>query len=130
MIATSTPLCSQRPIPKRSPLWSQSDQLHKKWRTFSYLKCSRGLYRNSPGRRSQSYCMTYMSHTKWIYMEWCIQEDLKTLQDWFRANKLTLNINKLVCICFSNKESSPLQIKIGEETLLNGKKNEVSRCLD
>ena len=28
------------------------------------------------------------------YLKWCIEEDLKTLNDWFKANKLTLNLEK------------------------------------
>ena len=52
----------------------------------------------------------FFSHRNLNYCEWCIQCDLQVLQDWFKANKLTLNINKSVCMHFSSKE--PKQIKI------------------
>ena len=42
----------------------------------------------------------YISHGNKNYMEWCIQQDLITLQDWFCANKLTLNLNKTVYMHF------------------------------
>ena len=46
----------------------------------------------------------YLSHKNKKYREWCIQEDLKTLQDWFQANKLILNLSKTVCMQFQNKK--------------------------
>ena len=33
-------------------------------------------------------------------MKWCIETELIELVDWFRANGLTLNLNKTVCILF------------------------------
>ena len=42
----------------------------------------------------------YVSHGNKNYVEWCIQQDLITLQDWFCANKLTLNLNKTVYMHF------------------------------
>ena len=42
---------------------------------------------------------------------------MKTLQDWFKANKLTLNINKSVAMHFSNKISRNIEIKIDNLTL-------------
>ena len=29
------------------------------------------------------------------YLKWCVEEDLKRLDDWFKANKLTLNLKKI-----------------------------------
>ena len=54
----------------------------------------------------------YMSHRNLNYCKWCIQSDLEILQDWFRANKLTLNINKSVCMHYSVKESKEIKIVI------------------
>ena len=54
----------------------------------------------------------FFSHRNLNYCEWCIQADLLVLQDWFRANKLTLNVNKSVCMHFASKESRPIQITI------------------
>ena len=47
----------------------------------------------------------YITHNKQNYMGWCIQEDLKILQDWFKANKLTLNLTKSVCMNFSKRKT-------------------------
>ena len=59
----------------------------------------------------------YFSHKNKNYRAWCIQEDLQIFQDWFNANKLTLNIGKLVCMHFGkNKEQNPT-ITIGDETI-------------
>ena len=46
----------------------------------------------------------YYSGTHKRLIEWCLQSDLKTLQDWFRANTLTLNINKSVVMSFDPKK--------------------------
>lgn len=38
--------------------------------------------------------------------------------DWFKANKLTLNINKTECILFNNKLTpSTFEISIGENVI-------------
>ena len=42
----------------------------------------------------------YHSHKNLRYLQWCIQEELKQLMDWFRANKLTLNLSKSCCMVF------------------------------
>ena len=45
------------------------------------------------------------------YTRWCIEHDLKVLADWFKANKLTLNLNKTVAMKFrKNKPKAQLQI--------------------
>ena len=40
-----------------------------------------------------------------------MQVDLEILQDWFKANKLTLNLNKSVAMHFSNKNDHKIEIK-------------------
>ena len=45
----------------------------------------------------------YITHTKLNYIRFCVETDLSTLQDWFLANKLTLNVGKSVCILFGQK---------------------------
>ena len=45
----------------------------------------------------------YISGRNKSYLEHCIAIDLNSIQDWFRANKLTLNVSKSVCIVFSLK---------------------------
>ena len=42
----------------------------------------------------------YISHTNLNFITFALEHDLSILQDWFYANKLTLNINKSVAILF------------------------------
>ena len=46
----------------------------------------------------------FYSHTNFTYLEWCIQQDLQSLADWFRANRLTLNLDKSVYMLFSKNK--------------------------
>ena len=56
----------------------------------------------------------YITHKSIDYIKFCIETDLNTLQDWFIANKLTLNVSKSVCILFSkNKQQINLNISLG-----------------
>ena len=51
----------------------------------------------------------YSTHRDIRHLTWYIREDLEMLSDWFKANKLTLNLDKSVCILFgkpANKRSS------------------------
>ena len=41
------------------------------------------------------------SHRNLRYLTFCIEHDLELVQDWFNANKLTLNVDKTVCMVFS-----------------------------
>ena len=47
----------------------------------------------------------YKSHRNVRYLKWCIEEDLKTISDWFKANKLSLNLNKTVYVFFGNSKN-------------------------
>ena len=47
----------------------------------------------------------YMTHRNYNYLTWCIEQDLETLSDWFRANLLTLNEEKSVTMTFLPKNS-------------------------
>ena len=40
------------------------------------------------------------------YLKYCIEQDLCTLQDWFNANKLTLNVEKTVRMLFSPNQNN------------------------
>ena len=53
----------------------------------------------------------YITHRSVDYIRFCIESDLNTLQDWFIANKLTLNVSKLVCILFS-RQHQPMSLNI------------------
>ena len=60
----------------------------------------------------------YKSHRNTRYLKWCTEQDLIKISDWFKANKLTLNIGKTVYMFFRNNncKSKPLleinQIKL------------------
>ena len=43
----------------------------------------------------------YKSHYNLQYLKFCVEHDMQSLQEWFCANKLTLNVQKSVCILFS-----------------------------
>ena len=45
----------------------------------------------------------YHSHKNLRHLKWIIEKHLKQLMDWFKANKLTLNLNKTECMLFSPK---------------------------
>ena len=39
----------------------------------------------------------YKRHRNLVYLQWCVQDDMNRIMDYFRINKLTLNLNKTVC---------------------------------
>ena len=43
------------------------------------------------------------SHANKHYLRFCVMEDLLSIQDWFYANKLTLNLSKTVYLFFEHK---------------------------
>ena len=48
---------------------------------------------------------------------WCLQDELSRLYDWFKANSLTLNLDKSVCMLFSNKDNLELNLIVGNTKL-------------
>ena len=59
----------------------------------------------------------YKGHRNLRYLIWCIENDLSNLDDWFRANKLTLNVGKSVQMIFSKKKNVDTCIKLGDTEL-------------
>ena len=60
----------------------------------------------------------YYSHNNIRYLKWSIEQDINRIMDWFKANKLTLSINKTECIYFNNKKSPDIfEINIGETVI-------------
>ena len=61
----------------------------------------------------------YITHTNLNYIRFCVETDLSTLQDWFLANKLTLNVGKSVCILFGQKngQKENLNARLGDENI-------------
>ena len=45
----------------------------------------------------------YKSHRNLKYLSWCVEDDMSTIVKWFQANKLTLNIDKTVCLLFQKQ---------------------------
>ena len=62
----------------------------------------------------------YKTHRNLVYLKWCLEDDLCTLSDWFAANKLTLNLDKTVCMLFhKNNKTSEIELKIKDMTIMN-----------
>ncbi len=61
----------------------------------------------------------YYTHSVLQTLYKCINDDLETLTDWYKANKLVLNITKTNYILFTpqtkNKDINTLQIKLGTD---------------
>ena len=51
----------------------------------------------------------YCSHKNLKYLKWCIEQDLSSISDWFRANKLTLNVSKSECVIFGPNRKSTIE---------------------
>ena len=45
----------------------------------------------------------YKSHRNLQYLTWCIEDDMRRVITWFRINKLTLNLEKTVCLLFQKQ---------------------------
>ena len=60
----------------------------------------------------------YKSHRNIRYLKWCIEQDLMAISDWFKANKLTLNVGKTVYMFFGNSKcNSKPNLEINQITL-------------
>ena len=62
----------------------------------------------------------YKSHRNLKYLNWCIEDDMKTIVKWFQVNKLTLNIEKTVCLLFQKQgHSDEIHIKVDNISIQN-----------
>ena len=59
----------------------------------------------------------YKSHRNLKYLSWCVEDDMKTIVKWFQANKLTLNIDKTVCLLFQ-KQGNTKKIHIRVDNII------------
>ena len=48
----------------------------------------------------------YKTHNNLRFLKWSLEQEFVTLLDWFRANKLTLNLDKTACILFQKSGST------------------------
>ena len=64
----------------------------------------------------------YKTHRNLVYLKWSLEDDLCTLSDWFAANKLTLNLDKTVCMLFQkNNKNSEIELKVKDMIIANQK---------
>ena len=49
----------------------------------------------------------YLGHKNRHYLRYCVESDLINIQDWFNANRLTLNCNKMVYMLFEKQPNIP-----------------------
>ena len=64
----------------------------------------------------------YKTHRNLNYLKWCIQDDMQTLADWFKANKLTLNLEKTICLLFQQSGScKELELVVDNVTIRTSK---------
>ena len=63
----------------------------------------------------------YKSHRNLRYLQWCVQDDMNRVIEYFRINKLTLNLNKTVCVLFQKNKVKLNEIKLnlGTHTITN-----------
>ena len=60
----------------------------------------------------------YKSHRNIRYLKWWIEQDLMAISDWFKANRLTLNLGKTVYMFFGNSKcNSKPKLEINQITL-------------
>ena len=72
----------------------------------------------------------YKTHRNLNYLKWCIQDDMLTLSDWFKANKLTLNLEKTISLLFQQSGScKELEITIDTVTIRTTKETNVPRTV-
>ena len=60
------------------------------------------------------YTTLYYSHSDLKLLQFCIEHDLSNIIDWFKANGLTLNLNKTEGMLFSVKGFKKINLKIDE----------------
>ena len=53
-------------------------------------------------------------HRNLRYLKWCVEEDMRGLVDWLKANKLTINLDKTEVVLFS-KDKTQIHIELEME---------------
>ena len=48
----------------------------------------------------------YKTHRNLRYLKWCLEDEMQTITKWFAANKLTLNLDKTVCVLFQKNHKT------------------------
>ena len=70
----------------------------------------------------------YLSKKNLNYLQWCIEYDVRSIIDWFKANKLTLNLSKTICIVFNppGRKKISVELEFGDVKL---KSSDVTKFL-
>ena len=53
-----------------------------------------------------------IGHKNHVYLKYCIESDLEIVQDWFNANKLTLNLAKTTYMTFHTKTNTAADLNL------------------
>ena len=53
----------------------------------------------------------YKGHRNLNYLKWCLETDLSNIIQWFKTNKLTLNVNKTVFMFFGSNATRVKRIR-------------------
>ena len=60
----------------------------------------------------------WFGHRNENYLKYCVERELAILGDWFKANKLTLNVDKSVFLMFNRKGQGNInQLKLGDSLI-------------
>ena len=54
----------------------------------------------------------YLSKKNLNYLQWCIECDVRSIIDWFKANKLTLNLSKTICVVFNPPGCKKISVEL------------------
>ena len=54
----------------------------------------------------------YLSKKNLNYLQWCVECDVGLIIDWFKANKLTLNLSKTICIVFNPPGHKKISVEL------------------
>ena len=63
----------------------------------------------------------YLGNKNLKYLQWCVECDVKAIMDWFRANKLTLNLSKTICLAFNppGHKKVKINLEVGDSKLVS-----------
>ena len=61
----------------------------------------------------------YLSNKNLKYLQRCVECDVPSIIDWFRANKLTLNLSKTICLVFNppGHKKTSVELEFGDVKL-------------
>ena len=72
----------------------------------------------------------YETHNNLRFLKWSLEQEFVTLLDWFRANKLTLNLDKTACILFQKSGSTKeIDLKLDGMTVHSVGTTKFVRCV-